>query len=102
MNQYLQKIEDLKKLIDTLTESIADNVSKNLLTELDGLLSQRHNLIAELILLHSSDESRKDLINYLISIRKRDHGIMQVLVDERDQVKNTLLQMNKVKEYLGD
>lgn len=102
MNHTISRVEELKKMIDTMTQNIAEKIPEKKLDDVDQLFSNRQSLIAELISLHSTEESREELINYLMTIRQRDHHNIQMIKEERDQVHSALLKIGKLKEYVGN
>ena len=98
--QFIRKQDDLKSGIDALADAIALKISHNQIDELDDLLVRRHDLLAELITLHQTDEDRENLLEYLAALRERDYKLMRTLVERRDSVKDALLKIGKVNEYV--
>lgn len=96
----LKRIEELKCEIDALTDSIALKISQSFIDELDRLLESRHQKIVELISLHHDSKASGILLSYLDSLRSRDRDHMQSLVHERDNIKETLLKINKIRQYI--
>jgi hypothetical protein len=96
----MRRQNGLKLEINALVESIALKISQNEHDQLEDLLVRRHNLLTELIPLHQTDEDRKMLLVYLAELRERDYVLMSSLVKQRDGVRVSLLQFNKLKEYI--
>lgn len=100
VSQFNSRITELTKSIDALTDAVSERVASKLFDELDALLTHRHQLISELISLHASGIGQEKLRDYLITVRHRDTRIMQMLQNESDHVKNSLLQLGKIKRYI--
>jgi hypothetical protein len=99
-NCKVKKITELKLDIDLVSDAISEKISQNLTAALDELLMQRHDMLAELIALHQTDEDRLSLLDYLGAVRERDYKLMRVLAERRDSIKDSLLKMSKIKEYV--
>lgn len=105
MNDYIidtkAKAIELKNSIDSLTNDIIARIQQHEFENIDALLTHRHTLVAELIATHTANDEKEDLINYLLTVRERDHSLLQALKEKQDLVKTSVLQLNKVKEYIS-
>jgi|WetSurMetagenome_2_1015567.scaffolds.fasta_scaffold741859_2 hypothetical protein len=96
----MSNIKKLQVQIDALTEAIANCVAKDEIHEIEALLSQRQSLLSKLIPLAVNEKDKKNLLGYLDQLRERDRIIMQLLMEERDDIKSALQNVRKVKGYL--
>lgn len=100
MDHIKSKSSELIQQINSITDLIATNLSQQTWVEINELLSHRQTLMTELLSLHMTEMSTQELVDYLAEIRKRDNVLMQKISAERDQVKENLLKVSKVKQYL--
>jgi len=101
VNPRKEKIDGLMRLIDSLTNSMLEQIANRMFEDLDSLFIQRQQLIDELIELAADDITSEEIHSYLVTFRHRDNSIMRMLQQESEQVKNNLLQLAKVKRYIS-
>lgn len=95
-----QKIAELKSSIDKLSNDIFNNIQQRIIENLETMLSVRQRMLDELLTLPEQPAQASDLRDYLSAIREKDQSMIQILKNEANQIKVSLNNIEKTKEYL--
>ena len=94
-------VNELIKAIDALTKDILEKVTADQVSDIDGSVDSRTQLITALIALSPSAISAEALSLYLRNILQQDERIAEVATEQRALVKKTLLGMENLREYFN-
>jgi septal ring factor EnvC (AmiA/AmiB activator) len=95
-----QKIAELKSSIDKLSNDIFNNIQQRIIENLETMLSVRQRMLDELLTLPEQATQASELRDYLSAIREKDQSMIQILKNEANQIKVSLHNIEKTKEYL--
>lgn len=101
MSDFLLRSHELMQSIDVLTDTIFQKVKQNELDHVNPLTTERLQLLTELVSLSATDNDKSILSSYLIDLQKRDQLTLQLVAKEHETVKNTLLNLKNIKQYVN-
>ena len=96
---FNERAKEFSKKIEDLTLKIMDKISNDQLSEVGILIIQRLDCLTELVSSVTTERDKAWLLSYLDAFQKSDQVIIQAVNKERDVVKHTLLNIEKIKAY---
>lgn len=93
------RITELKKCIEDITLYINDQMILDDFDLLEAKLTERINLISELISLQSVGGDKEELIHFLKAIKEHDAKLVIAAKERREEIKKSLLNINNLKKY---
>lgn len=99
MLEFDGRATEFTKLIDALTSQIIEKITAEKLSDVGALIIKRLDYLTELVSLVVTEKDKAWLLNYLEQFQATDQTIIQTVNKERDMVKNTLLNVKKIKQY---
>lgn len=100
MTHFQDKMSELKHSIDQVTQEVMGKLDSGNLDDVESMLTRRATLLAELIALTANEITRTETLReYLVELQSRDQMIINSLVKEKDEIRNTILNLNKVSKY---
>ena len=99
MTDLQNQVNQLRISIDLLTQDAFAQVNQGDYNNVNDLLTRRFELIKKLIYFSSKNINKAELQQYLVELRERDQSIIQRIVEDKNEIKNALLNLNKMKQY---
>jgi len=99
MSDSQTRVNQLRRSIDLLTQDAFQKINQGEYDGTNDLLNQRFCLIKELVALFSENIDKQALQIYLIELRERDQIIIEMMQQNKKEIKTVLSNLNKIKEY---
>jgi hypothetical protein len=92
-------IDELKKTINALTQEIVEKASQDQFDDIDSRIDRRNEFMTLLIARSPNEISHDDLSSYLKNIMQSDQHVAEIITEQRNLIKKTLLSFDNLREY---
>lgn len=99
MSEFQEQMEDLKKLINSLTSQILDAIENDRYSIAGELITKRLDHLSQLVSSVKTEQDKQVMLRYLTDFQKNDQLIAERLNKERDIIRTTLVNIENVKKY---